>query len=116
MKNIMYGNNATEADIRRLLRKLDTNIYEKLPDGLHTDTGVGGENLSGGQRQLTILLRCYFRPATIVLMDEPISAIDEENMEVVLRAIDLIALDRTLLVISHNDRIKDVTNKVLNVC
>lgn len=116
MKNIMYGNNATEADIRRLLRKLDTNIYEKLPDGLHTDTGVGGENLSGGQRQLTILLRCYFRPATIVLMDEPISAIDEENMEVILRAIDLIALDRTLLVISHNDRIKDVTNKVLNVC
>jgi len=116
MKNIMYGNNASEADIRKLLKKLDTNIYAKLPDGLHTDCGVGGENLSGGQRQLTVLLRCYFRPATLVLMDEPISAIDEENVEVVLKAIDLIAINRTLLVISHNDRIKNVTNKVLNVC
>ena len=73
MRNIMYGNSATESEIRRVIKKLDTNIYDKLSKGLYTDAGVGGENLSGGQRQLTILLRCYFRPATIVLMDEPIS-------------------------------------------
>lgn len=116
LKNITYGNNATESDIRKVLKLLDTNIYDKLSKGLHTDAGVGGENLSGGQRQLTILLRCYFRPATIVLMDEPISAIDDENIEIILKTIDFIANDRTLLVISHNERIRDVTNKVIEVC
>lgn len=116
MRNIMYGNNATENDVKRILKRLDTNIFDKLQDGLYTDAGVGGENLSGGQRQLTILLRCYFRPATIVLMDEPISAIDEENMEVILKAIDLISRGRTLLVISHSEKIRDVTNKVVEVC
>ena len=115
MRNIMYGNSATESEIRRVIKKLDTNIYDKLSKGLYTDAGVGGENLSGGQRQLTILLRCYFRPATIVLMDEPISAIDEENIDVILKAINLISKNRTLLVISHNDRVRDVTNKVV-VC
>ena len=116
MNNILYGNKATEADVRKILKKLGTNIYDKLPDGLHSDAGVGGENLSGGQRQLTILLRCYFRPASLVLMDEPISAIDEENMEIILKAIDLISTNRTLLVISHSDRIRDVTNKVVDIC
>ncbi len=116
MRNIMYGNNATENDVKRILKRLDTNIFDKLQDGLYSDAGVGGENLSGGQRQLTILLRCYFRPATIVLMDEPISAIDEENMEVILKAIDLISRGRTLLVISHSEKIRDVTNKVVEVC
>ena len=116
MNNILYGNKATEADVRRILKKLGINIYDKLPDGLHSDAGVGGENLSGGQRQLTILLRCYFRPASLVLMDEPISAIDEENMEIILKAIDLISTNRTLLVISHSDKIRDVTNKVVDIC
>jgi len=116
MNNILYGNKATESDVRKILKKLDTNIYDKLPDGLHSDAGVGGENLSGGQRQLTILLRCYFRPASLVLMDEPISAIDPENMEIILKAIDLISTNRTLLVISHSDKIRDVTNKVVNIC
>ena len=116
MNNILYGNKATEADVRKILKKLGTNIYDKLPDGLHSDAGVGGENLSGGQRQLTILLRCYFRPASLVLMDEPISAIDEENMEIILKAIDLISTNRTLLVISHSDKIRDVTNKVVDIC
>jgi len=116
MNNILYGNKATEADVRKILKKLGTNIYDKLPDGLHSDAGVGGENLSGGQRQLTILLRCYFRPASLVLMDEPISAIDEENIEIILKAIDLISTNRTLLVISHSDRIRDVTNKVVDIC
>ena len=49
-------------------------------------------------------------------MDEPISAIDEENMEVILKAIELISKGRTLLVISHSDKIRDVTNKVVKVC
>ena len=49
-------------------------------------------------------------------MDEPISAIDEENMEIILKAIDLISTNRTLLVISHSDKIRDVTNKVVDIC
>ena len=116
LKNIMYGNDATETEVRRVLAKLGTNIYDKLPKGLRTKVGVDGDNLSGGQKALTVLLRCYFRPAKLVLFDEPISAIDEENVPLVMRTMTMIAQNRTMLVISHNNRVQEIVNKVVDIC
>ena len=91
LKNICYGNNAKEKDVTQLLKSLDTNIYNKLSKGLHTNVGIDGDKLSGGQKSLTVLLRCYFRSAKLVLFDEPIASIDEENVPLILKMISLIA-------------------------
>ena len=102
--NIKYSNNASVQDVKKILKSLNTNIFDKLPNGIHTQVGVDSSFMSGGQRQLIILLRTYFRKAKIVLMDEPIAAVDENNVSLILKMINMISKDRTLLVISHNTR------------
>ncbi|PQM62208.1 MAG: hypothetical protein CML47_01315 [Rhodobacteraceae bacterium] len=114
--NIRYSNNASVKDVKNTLKSLNTNIFDKLPNGIHTQVGVDSSFMSGGQRQLIILLRTYFRKAKVVLMDEPIASVDENNVSLILKMINMISKDRTLLVISHNTRISEITNKELQLC
>tara|TARA_Y100000389_G_C17467146_1_gene526663 strand:- start:56 stop:1660 length:1605 start_codon:yes stop_codon:yes gene_type:complete len=114
--NIKYSNNATEEDVENVLKKLGTNIFEKLPDGIHTNVGVDSSSMSGGQRQLIILLRVYFRNAKVILMDEPVASVDTGNLPLILNMIDYMSKDKTLLIISHNDIVSKITNKVIKLC
>jgi ABC-type bacteriocin/lantibiotic exporter with double-glycine peptidase domain len=116
LKNIRYGNDfVEESEIEDLIEKLGVNIFEKLPDGLQSKVGIDGSKVSGGQRQLIILLRAYFSDAKIILLDEPIAAIDTENVPLILKMIDEIGKNRTLIAISHNDEIESVLNRVITL-
>ena len=112
--NIKYGNpGLKDSQIKKVVKKLDTNIFDKLSKGLYTKAGIDGATLSGGQRQLTVLLRTYFRNSKIILLDEVISGIDTENIPIALKMIEEIGKNRTLLCISHNDRIQEICNKTV---
>ncbi|AII17176.1 ABC transporter [Aureococcus anophagefferens virus] len=116
LKNIRYGNDyVEESEIEDLIEKLGINIFEKLPDGLKTNVGIDGSKVSGGQRQLIILLRAYFSDAKVILLDEPIAAIDTENVPLILKMIDEIGKNRTIIAISHNEEISDVLNREINL-
>lgn len=117
LKNIMYGNEETsKEEIQEFVRSLNLDIFSKLEKGLYTSAGINGENLSGGQRQVILILRCYFRNSPIVFMDEPLSAIDPKNIDEVLELIKKITLDKTLLVISHSDKIAPLVTREIHVC
>lgn len=47
-----------------------------LPGGLKTEIGEKGVNLSGGQKQRVSLGRCYLQDPEVVLLDDPLSAVD----------------------------------------
>lgn len=47
-----------------------------LPGGLQTEIGEKGVNLSGGQKQRVSLGRCFLQDPDIVLLDDPLSAVD----------------------------------------
>ena len=116
MSNIKYGNpGLKDKQIIDVVKKLGTNIFDKLSNGLHTKVGIDGSHLSGGQRQLVVLLRTYFRKARIVLFDEPISAISTDNIDIILKMIDKIGENRTIIAISHNDRISEVLNRTVHI-
>ena len=83
-----YGNNdITNKDIEKFVKSLNITIFDKLEKGLYTSCGINGDNLSGGQKQVVLIIRCYFRPAQLILMDEPLSAIDETNIPEILEVI-----------------------------
>ena len=116
-ENMIYGStkNVVRGDVLWLLKSMNISIFDKLSNGLDTEVDVGGNSLSGGQKQITLLCRLYFREANIVLLDEPISAIDANSLPEVLRVIKYISKEKTLLIISHSDKIKPIITRVIHL-
>lgn len=86
------------------------NLRERMEeaDGLDTVLGDRGLTLSGGQRQRLALARMLLMDSPILLLDEPTSAVDSQNEQLILDAIDASAADRTLVVVAH--RLSTVTD------
>jgi ATP-binding cassette, subfamily B, bacterial len=101
--NIVYG--ALEADDERVEEAARAaflhDFIETLPDGYETVVGERGVTLSGGQRQRLAVARALVREVPIVLLDEPMTGLDAESEELVLRALDRLLAGRTALVVAH---------------
>ena len=104
MDNICYGSPDLDPErVKNELKNLHVmRVFNALPDGLNSVVGKNGDKLSGGQKQIVYLLRCYFRRTPIVLMDEPTSALDGENAKYVRRMIDAMSRHATLIVVTHD--------------
>ncbi len=73
---------------------------ELLPDGLDTVVGERGLQLSGGQRQRVALARALLYEPAIVLLDDPLSAVDARTEAAILQAIDQQIRQRTVVLIT----------------
>lgn len=79
-------------------------VLEKLPKGYETMLGKWfgqGEELSVGQWQKVALARAFVRDAQIVVLDEPTSAMDPKAEFNVFNAVRELAVQRTVILISH---------------
>jgi ATP-binding cassette, subfamily B, bacterial len=80
-----------------------TSWVDRLPDGLLTDLGARGENLSAGERQLIGLVRAALVDPAVLVLDEATADIDPETAERIEQALELLRTDRVLLVIAHRE-------------
>lgn len=72
-----------------------------LPDGFDTVVGERGVQLSGGQKQRVALARALLWEPRILVLDDPISAVDARTEAAILETIDKQAANRTVLLITH---------------
>ncbi len=79
-------------------------FIEQLPEGYDTVIGERGNTLSEGQKQRLAIARAAVRKAPILVLDEPTASLDNENTELISRAIHNLARDRVCFVISHDLR------------
>lgn len=74
---------------------------EGLPDGFDTLVGERGVQLSGGQKQRIALARALLNEPTVLVMDDPLSAVDAKTEAAILDALDRAAKGRTVILITH---------------
>ena len=79
-----------------------------LADGLDTDVGERGANLSMGQRQLVALARVLLKDPAIFILDEATASVDPFTEAQIQEGLDIVMRDRTAIVIAH--RLSTVKN------
>jgi ATP-binding cassette, subfamily B, bacterial len=113
-ENVALGRpDASEEDVREALGVAQaTEFVEALPWGLDTRVGEQGLSLSGGQRQRLALARAVLgRPAVLVL-DDPLSALDVHTEGEVERALHRVLRDVTSLVVAHRPSTVQLADRV----
>ena len=92
------------------LKELELTEIELFQDGLNTIVGEKGLKLSTGQKRRLNILRSYLLDKNIYILDEPTSNLDKKTEEVVVNFILKYFKDKTLIIVTHNEKINDVCN------
>ncbi|MEZ4323812.1 MAG: ABC transporter ATP-binding protein [Polyangiales bacterium] len=108
-RNIAFGLGNDEADpasLRERVRRAadEACILEEIdnmPAGLDTLVGERGVQLSGGQKQRIALARALLNAPRVLVLDDPLSAVDAKTEARILRALDRAGEGRTLILVTH---------------
>jgi ATP-binding cassette subfamily B protein len=82
----------------------EAQVYDEalsLPEGFDTVVGERGVQLSGGQKQRIALARALVWEPKILILDDPLSAVDAKTEAAILEAIDRQAAERTVILVTH---------------
>jgi ATP-binding cassette, subfamily B, bacterial len=101
-ENVTFGAaGATDEEIEAALTAAQARFAYDLPWGLDTRIGEQGMALSGGQRQRVALARAILARPSVLVLDDPLSALDVHTEDRVTRALGSILAGTTALVVAH---------------
>ncbi len=116
--NIQYGNSLTEEQINLLIKKFNLEkVFENLENKFNTVVGVNGDKLSGGQKQIVQLLRCYgsIDRVKIAIFDEPTASVDPNTKNTILNIIQDLTNSCTSIMITHDISNLSICNRVIKI-
>ena len=86
---------------------------EAMREGMDTVVGERGVQLSGGQKQRLALARALLNQPKVLVLDDPLSAVDAKTEASVLAALDRAKADRTFILITNRVAAAARTDRVL---
>lgn len=95
------GSTEAERVLREALDVAQAGFVDELPDGVDTIIGEEGLSLSGGQRQRLALARAVAARPAVLVLDDPLSALDVDTEALVEDALREVMHDTTALVVAH---------------
>ncbi len=115
-ENLQMGDpHASEQRMEDVLRIAAADFVLDLPKGLDTPCFEQGGGLSEGQAQRIAIARALLRPGSILLLDEFSSALDNATEDLLLTRLTSALPDRTMIFITHRDRVIDYCDSVLRL-
>ena len=98
---------ATDEEMLESLKRAHCDFIIEDPDGLDRELTEGGQNLSGGEKRRLTLSTALLRDSSIVILDEPTTAIDPESRKLIQQMLTEDFLGKTLLIITHDEDLTD---------
>lgn len=87
-------------------------FVENLPKEYDTLVGELGDTLSGGEKQRIGVARAFLHDAPLLLLDEPTSNLDSLNESMILRSLENMGRDKTVILVSHRESTMAVAEKI----
>ncbi|HEY3008176.1 MAG TPA: ABC transporter ATP-binding protein [Micromonosporaceae bacterium] len=112
-ENLTLGRiDATDAEIRSALAVAQADFAYELPWGLDTRVGEQGLSLSGGQRQRLALARAVLARPRVLVLDDPLSALDVHTEALVEAALARVLRGTTALLVVHRPSTVSLADRV----
>lgn len=115
-ENLQMGDpDATDEKMWWALETAAADFVKELPEGLDSPCFEAGAGLSEGQAQRIAIARALLRPGKALLLDEFSSALDPQTEDILLERLTKALPDRTMIFITHRERIIDFCDSVLRL-
>lgn len=101
-----------ESILRTALHVSSSDFVDELPDGVNTGMGEEGMSLSGGQRQRLSLARAIAGHPRVLLLDDPLSALDVNTEETVVQRLKDQLTETTTLITAHRPSTVTLADRV----
>jgi ATP-binding cassette, subfamily B, bacterial len=112
-ENVSFGTpDASQEAVQQALDVAQAGFVEDLPWGLDTRIGEQGMALSGGQRQRVALARAILPRPQVLLLDDPLSALDVHTEARVTRALSEVLSLSTALIVAHRPSTVQLADRV----
>lgn len=105
IKNIALGIEEDEINLDSVNKAINSaqldSFIKSLSKGVETHVGDKGVQISGGQRQRIGLARALYHNPEVLILDEATSSLDDKTENEVMKAIELLSKNKTVIIIAH---------------
>lgn len=119
IKNIIFGQSKKGFDYNlfdNVIKKSNLKEFiDNLKDKEDTIIGERGSKLSGGQQQRIGIARALYKEPEIIIFDEATNALDANSENEILKTINALKKDNTIIIVSHKDSVLDYCDKIFEI-